>query len=188
MNARALSACVATFLSVCACVTPESKPSAAASPAPEPASKPPPLLESWKPFAFLLGSWEAAGGGVPGASAGTFSFQPDVQGHVLVRRNESTTPGGRHEDLMVLYQEAPGRFRASYFDNEEHVIQYAVTTSDSPPSAVFLTEDVPGRPRFRLSYVLSPDGTLMNRFEIAPPGADFRTYLEGMARRSPPKP
>lgn len=58
---------------------------------------------------------------------------------------------------MVVYPAAPGSLRAIYFDNEDHVIQYAVTTSDSPPSVVFLIDDVPGRPRFRLSYVLNPD-------------------------------
>jgi hypothetical protein len=186
-NSRALTG-VAAVLILGACATPESRSSAGAASVQAAAAKTPPLPESWKPLTFLLGSWEAAGGGVPGASAGTFSFQPDVQGHVLVRRNASTTPGGRHEDLMVLYQVAPGSFRAIYFDNEDHVIQYAVTASDSPPSAVFVTDDTPGRPRFRLSYAINPDSTLTTRFEIAPPGADFRTYLEGTARRSSPIP
>src|SRR5690242_15816647 len=91
-NSRVLTG-VALALILGACATPESRSSAGGTSVQAAATKTPPLPESWKPLTFLLGSWEAAGGGVPGASAGTFSFQPDVQGHVLVRRNESTTPG-----------------------------------------------------------------------------------------------
>ncbi|WP_147443278.1 FABP family protein [Corallococcus sp. AB045] len=142
------------------------------------------LTEALKPFSFLMGTWDAEGGGTPGASAGTFTFQPDVQGHVLIRRNESVTPGGRHEDLMVLHPGAQGAVRASYFDNEGHVIQYAARAESSPASAEFVTDEASGAPRFRLSYLLNTDGTLNVRFEIAPPGgAGFRTYLEGTARR-----
>lgn len=142
------------------------------------------LTEALKPFSFLMGTWDAEGVGTPGASAGTFTFQPDVQGHVLIRRNESVTPGGRHEDLMVLHPGAQGAVRASYFDNEGHVIQYAARAESSPASAEFVTDEASGAPRFRLSYLLNTDGTLNVRFEIAPPGgADFRTYLEGTARR-----
>ncbi|WP_147451976.1 hypothetical protein [Corallococcus sp. CA041A] len=141
------------------------------------------LTEALKPFSFLMGTWDAEGGGTPGASAGTFTFQPDVQGHVLIRRNESSTPGGRHEDLMVLYPGAPGAVRASYFDNEGHVIQYSARAESSPASAEFVTDEAAGTPRFRLSYLLNTDGTLNVKFEIAPPGAGFRTYLEGAARR-----
>ncbi|WP_161663968.1 hypothetical protein [Corallococcus silvisoli] len=141
------------------------------------------LAGALKPFAFLLGTWDAAGGGTPGASAGTFTFQPDVQGQVLVRRNESSTPAGIHEDLMVLYLPTPDAVRASYFDNEGHVLQYAAHAEDSPASAEFVTDEGRGGPRFRLSYRLNADGTLNVKFEIAPPGAEFRTYLEGTARR-----
>ncbi|TSC34229.1 hypothetical protein [Corallococcus sp. Z5C101001] len=141
------------------------------------------LAGALKPFAFLLGTWDAAGGGTPGASAGTFTFQPDVQGQVLVRRNESSTPAGIHEDLMVLYLATPDAVRASYFDNEGHVLQYAAHAEASPASAEFVTDEGRGGPRFRLSYRLNADGTLNVKFEIAPPGAEFRTYLEGTARR-----
>ncbi|WP_223643593.1 hypothetical protein [Corallococcus sp. EGB] len=163
-------------LSACATGPRRHEPPLAVPPAAE-------LTEALKPFAFLLGTWDAAGGGTPGASAGTFTFQPDVQGHVLLRRNESSTPGGRHEDLMVLFSGAPGAVRASYFDNEGHVLQYSARAEGSPASAEFVTDGAPGTPRFRLSYRLNAGGTLNVKFEIAPPGSDFRTYLEGTARR-----
>src|SRR5690242_10812181 len=108
------------LLGLWACATPAPRQVEASSSVRAAPFEPAPLTEDWKPFAFLLGSWEAEGGGTPGASAGVFSFQPDVEGHVLVRRNVSVTPGGRHVDLLVLYQAEPHSFRAIYFDNEEH--------------------------------------------------------------------
>jgi hypothetical protein len=119
MNSRALLTGIAALVCVCACATAGPRPDEAASSTRALPPKPPTLREDWKPFAFLVGSWEASGGGAAGASTGSFSFQPDVQG---------------------------------------------------------------------LSYALNPDGTLLSRFEIAPPGADFRTYLEGTGRRSLPRP
>ena len=84
---------------------------------------------------------------------------------------------------MVLFAGAPGAVRASYFDNEGHVLQYAARAEGSPARAEFVTDEAPGTPQFRLSYRLNPDGTLNTTFEIAPPGSGFRTYLEGTARR-----
>jgi len=142
-------------------------PAALAQPA---AAKP-----DWSPLSFLFGEWVGAGSN----SSGEFSLQPDLQGNVLVRKNVATTPTGRHEDLMVIYPEAPG-FRAIYFDNEGHVIHYRVTTAEN--QAVFTSEEGPG-PRFRLTYRKNGDGTVRTVFEIAPPGGEFKTYLEGTVRK-----
>lgn len=85
---------------------------------------------------------------------------------------------------MLIYR-APGPgLRALYVDNENHVIQYSVTTADDPKTAVFLSDEAPGAPRFRLTYRMKSDGILAIVFDIAPPGAkDFKTYLEGSARK-----
>ncbi|MCP3100042.1 hypothetical protein LZ198_14290 [Myxococcus sp. K15C18031901] len=161
---------------MCACAT--------GTPAPAPSRvETAELVGELKPYSFLLGTWDAEGGGSPGASAGRFTFEADVQGHVLVRRNVSSTPKGKHEDLVVLYVAEPGVVRASYFDNEGHVIQYGVRALDSPPGAEFVTAEGTGGPRFRLTNLRTSDDTLLVRFEVAPPGGAFRTYLEGTARR-----
>jgi hypothetical protein len=145
------------------------------SPSPAAVAQPPAAKPDWAPFSFLIGEWVGAGSG----SAGEFSLQPDLQGNVLVRKNVATAPTGRHEDLMVIYPEAPG-LRAIYFDNEGHVIHYRVTAAES--QAVFTSEEGPG-PRFRLTYRKNPDGTVRTIFEIAPPGGELKTYLEGTVRR-----
>jgi hypothetical protein len=76
------------------------------------------------------------------------------------------------------------RSRAIYFDNEDHVIQYTVTSSKDDKSLTFLSDAVAVAPRFRLTYTKKGKG-LRITFENAPPGNPdaFRTYLEGSAHR-----
>jgi len=138
--------------------------------------------EGWAPLEFLIGEWD--GFGPDGAPSGRFSVEQQAGGHALLRRNAADVRGGHHEDVMLIYR-APGNgYRAVYVDNEDHVIQYSVTTADDPRSAVFLSDEAPGAPRFRLTYRMKPDGTVAITFDIAPPGAkDFKTYLEGSAKK-----
>jgi hypothetical protein len=120
---------------------------------------------------FLQGDWIAEGG--------SFSLQPELDGKILVRRNHSQPAGAKaHEDLMVIH---PGG--ADYWDNEGHVIHYAVTADGK--SAVFLSREDGAGPRFRLTYVSTGANTVSIKFEVAPPGKPFQTYLEGKAQRKP---
>ncbi|HEX4961736.1 MAG TPA: hypothetical protein VF173_12910 [Thermoanaerobaculia bacterium] len=153
------------------------------------AQTPAPPGDPYAALRFLLGDWVADGPAAAGS--GHFEFTPDVQGNVLVRRNHSEAPAanGRpatnHDDLMVVYREGtPAATRAVYFDNERHVIRYAVS-SGAPDTATFVSEAETAMPRFRLSYTKLPDGRLSGKFEIAPPGKadEFKTYLEWTAKR-----
>ena len=78
-----------------------------------------------------------------------------------------------------------GAFRAIYFDNERHVINYSVTPTTTPAvGAVFLSDEAQGVPRFRLTYTMTGPKTAKIAFEMQPPGAtDFKPYLEGSATR-----
>ena len=144
----------------------------------------PALAAGWEPLAFLVGDWEGTGSGAPGASKGTFSFMPQAQGNGLLRRSTNDSPSGHHEDVMLVWRNPNGAFRAAYVDNERHAIQYAVTATAEPKGAVFLSDEVAGMPRFRLTYKLRPEGTVAIVFELAPPGsAEFKTYTEGVAKR-----
>jgi hypothetical protein len=147
---------------------------------------------AYSPLGFLLGDWVAAG--PASAGSGHFEFTADVQGNVLVRRNHSESPAanGRpaatHDDLMVVYREGtPAATKAIYFDNEGHVIRYAVD-SGAPGAVTFVSEAQSDGPRFRLSYTKLPDGRLGGKFEIAPPGKpeEFKPYLEWTAKRKLP--
>src|SRR5438067_2074282 len=82
----------------------------------------------WMPLQFLAGEWVGEGTGSPGQGTGGFTFKLDLQDKVMVRTNfakypaTNGRPAATHEDLMVIYTEAPDqRLRAIYFDSENHV-------------------------------------------------------------------
>jgi hypothetical protein len=145
----------------------------------------------WKPLSWLIGDWIGSGAGGPGQGSGSFSFQPDLQGTILVRKSfaeypaTKDKPSYRHDDLMVVYSEA-GSYHAIYFDNEEHTIRYAIDTS-AEGAVTFLSDAMAGAPRFRLTYRKTSDTTLNGKFEIAPPDKPFATYLEWSAQKKSTK-
>ncbi len=154
------------------------------------AEPPAPPKVSWDSLGFLMGDWIGEGGGGPGQGEGSFSFTPDLQGRILVRKNQAKYPATAerpaftHDDLMVVYQEAPPAMRADYFDNEGHVIRYTVEVSKDGNSAVFLSEPSSSGPRFRLTYAKTGADTVSIKFEIAVPGKpEFTPYLQAAARR-----
>jgi len=138
---------------------------------------------------FLLGEWVGEGGGQPGqASGGSYSFLPELDGRILVRRNRSAYPAGKdhaafvHEDLMVVYPGTAGKPpRADYWDNEGHAIHYEISSDGK--SAVFLSEGEAAGPRYRLTYTSTAADRVTIRFEVAAPGKPFQMYLEGSAKR-----
>jgi hypothetical protein len=148
--------------------------------------------DPWLGYRFLLGQWIGEGSGQPGQGSGEFSFTLDLDGKILVRRNRADYPatGGRpafsHQDLLVMYwdqtRKQPG---AIYFDNEDHVIQYALSLSADNQTVTLVSDPSPNAPRYRLKYARRGVDRLFVSFEIAPPGRpdDFSTYLEGTARR-----
>jgi hypothetical protein len=134
-----------------------------------------------KRFDFLLGNWvgETQESQI-GSGSGGYSFEPQLDGRILVRKNHSEyASGAKHDDLMIVYVEENSAPRAIYFDSEGHVIRYNVKF-DGPSRVVFESEG-PG-PRYRLTYW--PDGAILNgRFEVAPPGGEFKIYLSWGSKR-----
>jgi hypothetical protein len=166
----------------------------ALSAAPVPQAAPPPVSpapqDAWAPLRFLLGTWKTeSGGGKPGeAVSGGFTFALELDGRVAVRRSRSEyaprpgeAAGVKHEDLTVLFREGEGLV-ATYWDDEGHVIRYAVRAEGD--TVTF--ESVPGvpGPRFRLVYVRRGSDRVEVTFSIAPPGGDFQPYVSGLARRT----
>ena len=146
----------------------------------------------WAPLAFLIGDWTGEGGGGPGQGTGGFSFLPDQDGKILIRKNRSDYPATKdkpassHTDLMIVYQD-PGetKLRAIYFDSEDHTIHYTVEPSADGNSVQFVSEALPSQPRYRLTYRKTGNDRLAIQFEIAPPDKQetFSTYIEATARR-----
>jgi hypothetical protein len=158
--------------------------------APHPAA-PPASDDGWKTLQFLIGAWDAtANGGAANAQVtGSYIFRPELKGHVLTRQSSSASCKAPdafdcdHSDLLYIYSDAPGQpYKAIYFDNEGHVLHYAITTP-TPTSVVFLTDASQPGPQFRLSYELK-DGTMYGKFQGKMPGhADFQSYLEWSGKK-----
>jgi hypothetical protein len=148
--------------------------------------------DPWKDYRFLLGSWSGGGKGAAGVGKGQFTFNLDLNDKIMVRKHKSEVeatagrPAATHEDLLIMYPDAGGKkMRASYFDNEGHVIQYEVTLSEDKKTLTFLSDAAPGAPRFRLTYAKEKDGELGIKFELALPNKpdEFKVYTEGSATR-----
>jgi hypothetical protein len=151
-------------------------------------AQPSPQVDNrWAPLAFLIGEWTGEGGGGPGQGSGGFSFLPDQDGKILIRKNRADyqasedRPAFSHTDLMIVYNE-PGetKLRAIYFDTEDHVIHYTVEPSGDANSVRFVSDN------FRLTYRKTGPDSLALKFETAPPGKPgvFTTYIDATAHRS----
>jgi hypothetical protein len=151
--------------------------------------------DPWARWNFLLGEWRGLGSGAPGEGQGGCSFGFELDKKILVRKNWAKYPpkpaeseGLSHEDLLIIYPPPEGKgFRAIYFDNEGHAIEYPLVSF--PPTGEGVTlESAAGRPgpRFRLVYQLKPDGKLENFFLIAPPGGEFKPYVSGLLEKKGP--
>lgn len=153
-----------------------------------------PAANPWKDFDFVLGEWTWSGGGNPGQGKGTSSFEPALNGTVLLRKVHLDYPASEkraafsHDDLLYVYHD-PGdkSLRAIFFDNENHVIRYAVTPAQDGNSIQFLSDAAPSGTRTRMTYTRIGPDSVTEKFEIAPPGKpdQFATYVEFVAKKIP---
>ena len=138
-------------------------------------------------LAFLEGTWTATSRGA-GNVTGHYVFRRELDRHILARHAAADSCNGPagfdcdHGDLFYVFEDGPGApLKAIYFDNEGHVIHYAVMTPSSN-TVEFLSEPAPG-PRFRLLYTRT--GTEMSgKFQMQMPGqATWNSYLEWSGSR-----
>lgn|GEM_PF-965780 len=142
----------------------------------------------WSKWSWLMGEWVGDGEGQPGKGSGKFTFKPGLNDNVLERKSISSYPAanGRpamvHEDLMIVYRDVTNNAdKAIYFDNENHVINYVVQSTEN--TIVFTSEKLDGKPVFRLTYKLIEAGKISIKFEMSLDGINFRTYVEGTCTR-----
>jgi hypothetical protein len=156
------------------------------------AQTPKPASNFWKDFDFLLGDWTWTGGGKPGQATGTSTFEPEMNGTVLLRKVHLNYPATKeraafaHEDLLYVYHDPQdSSLRAIFFDGEGHVIRYAVTVPPAGDSIQFLSDAAPSGTRCRMTYTRLAEDSVTEKFEIAPPGKpdEFATYVEFAAKR-----
>ena len=147
--------------------------------------------DAWGPLNVLVGEWTGEGGGKPGQGPGNMSVTWDLNRQVMINKGHSEYPATKdhpatvHDSLMVIFKDPSGeKLRATYFDSEGHVIQYAVESSENPTTIRFVSDALPSAPRFRLTYIRR-ENDMGVKFEIAPPGKPdaFTPYVEGTVRR-----
>ncbi|OWK74405.1 hypothetical protein CBW16_03070 [Flavobacteriaceae bacterium JJC] len=144
---------------------------------------------SWNQWNWLIGEWKGEGKGEPGKGGGTFSFKPDLDQKIIIRKSHSEYPATEkkpkiiHDDLMIVYSDFTGNAaKAIYFDNEGHTIHYSITY---PEKSIVLTSDkMPNVPMFRLTYTLLNNGAVNTKFEMSQDGEKFMTYIEGKSIRT----
>ncbi len=148
-----------------------------------------------KTFSFLLGNWVSVQ--QPGEESGTSIFSLEAQGSVVLRKNHAEYPAsargpaGVHDDIMMIFRGgSPDTLRATYADNEGHLIEYVVG-SPREGEVLFTSEPSSTSPRYRLWYGRVTADTVAGRFEVAPQGRPdaFARYLEWrMVRSQGPRP
>lgn len=145
---------------------------------------------NWVRLNYLTGNWKGEGSGKPGEGQGYFSFKPDLDNNIFVRKSHSEYPAQKdkplivHDDLLIIYPDSSGNpGKAIYFDNEGHVINYSVTFPNDS-DIVFTSDKTPSAPVFRLTYSVIDSNTVNTIFAISQDGKNFRTYVEGKSQRS----
>jgi hypothetical protein len=143
---------------------------------------------------FLQGKWIGEGTNESVAGAGFFTFEPDLQNKVLVRKNHAEYPAanGRpaaiHDDVMIVFADAAAKqVRGFYTDSEGNTINYIVSISSDGKRVVFLSDPRDAGTRYRLTYVLTQPGRMTLTFESAPPDKpdQFKQFIEGRVQRVP---
>ena len=151
---------------------------------------PSPNWDAWK---FLIGKWVGEGTGDMGQGAGYFTFEPDLEGKILIRKNHAEYPATKdrvaysHDDLMIVFADpATKQTRAFYTDSEGHVIYYTANFSNGGDTLTFLSDALPTSPRFRLTYLRTKTDRMALTFEVAPPDQPdkFHKLIDATVRKS----
>jgi hypothetical protein len=146
--------------------------------------------DSFAALQFLVGNWEAES--TPNVTVARTDFMLDLQEKALVRHNHAEYPAanGRraytHDDLVVVYREVkPAATKALYLDSDGYYARYTVTSS-APGQATFVSDVIPGFPRYRTSYSLLPDGRLSTTIEVSPAGKAnaYAPFLQWISKRA----
>jgi len=146
--------------------------------------------EALKKYNLLFGDWISDN--KPEEGNGYFSFTPDLDNRVIIRKNHVSFPATAnkaaftHDDILIIYAEQPGKLEnALYTDNEDHVIHYTITVSEDGKSITLNSGLKSNMPLFKLLYNFTDANHVTVTFQIAQPNAPetFHTYLTGTAHK-----
>lgn len=145
---------------------------------------------NWDAWKVLQGKWVGEGQNEQAQGSGYFTFEPDLQNKVWMRKNHAEYPGkdgnAIHDDLMIVYFDGiTGKTRAFYCDTEGHVIHYTAEFSTDGKKLVFLGDRNEGVPQFRLTYIFDMPGHMSLTLEMSPPSSpnEWRQVVKGKVRK-----
>jgi hypothetical protein len=139
---------------------------------------------------FLVGDWEAEPS--PAVTVAKTNFALDLQGKAIVRHNHveyppaAGKPAYTHDDMLIAYREVkPAATKGLYLDSDGYYARYTVT-SKAPGQVVFVSDLIPGFPRYRTTYALLPDGRLSTTIEASPAGkaSAYAPFLQWISKRA----
>ena len=141
-----------------------------------------PAADPFAALRFLDGTWTAKAEGSGATAMATYTFAPELAGHVYGRHGKLAGCSGpkafdcEHGDLLYVYPDGAA-LKAIYFDNEGHTFHYDVT-APTLTSVMFLSDGSSPGPRFRLMYELKA-GVMFGKFQMQAPGqTEWHSYLE----------
>lgn len=147
---------------------------------------------NWSNWNFLIGKWQGIGSGNPGEGTGYFSFNLELNGNILYRKNHSEYPGHEnqparlHDDIMIIFcEDSKIANKAIFFDAEGHVIRYNIDYPKDIKKIILTSEPSSGFARYRLSYTMVDNITVEILFEVSSSENpdSFTTYLQGLAMK-----
>ena len=107
----------------------------------------------------------------------------DTAANVFIRHDHIVPSQGAPFDASMRIYPDGSDVRADYVDTtpEKHVIHYRLARYDmrGPLWATFESRGDGHAPGYRLTYTAMGTDRLHVRFEIAPPGGDYKTLTEG---------
>lgn len=149
----------------------------------------------WTRLKFLEGTWQGTGDGEPGISKIERQYESVLGDKFLHVKNRSfyepqvKNPGGEvHEDIGFFSHDKTRKlFVLRQFHVEGFVNQYVLDTLHSNGTMlVFVSEvieNIPAGWRARETYELLNANEFTEKFELARPGNEFKTYSQAHFHR-----
>ncbi|MES2703368.1 MAG: hypothetical protein V4649_12055 [Bacteroidota bacterium] len=143
---------------------------------------------TWDKWKWLIGDWKTEGEPTPSQGFSTFSFKPDLDQMILVRKSHTEfeqlrSKAATYDDLLIVYPGYSGtQPKAVYFDSQGHAIDYTFNVSDK--AITFNSNKVGNQPAFRLTYTRVDSNVINAKYEMSQDGQTYQTYMEGKSRRA----
>lgn len=130
----------------------------------------------WDHLKFFIGKWIGQTTEGDTAIPRNSLFTSELDDNIIVRKNYldfGDKPGGEqlmHEDLMIIFRYPDGGINATYFDNENRIINFVVSISESGEEVIFQSIPIKGMPFYKITYIKINKDEIYVNFESSTSG------------------